>query len=145
MPQDNLVTLGEKRFPGLAGSGGGGDSGRTIDMEPRVAVLEAHVGHIKEDLSSIKVASERTRSELTEARIQLGKLEQRVSHLPGKGFIVMSRYRGAWTFGSFGNFPTTNSKGARAPLTFVGAPPIKKREKRARLRPGYKLESNGRR
>lgn len=90
MPQDNLVTLGEKRFPGLAGSGGGGDSGRTIDMEPRVAVLEAHVGHIKEDVSSIKAASERTRSELTEARLQLGRLEERVSHLPSKGFVVIS-------------------------------------------------------
>ena len=90
MPQDNIVALGGKRFPGLAGSGGGGDGGRTIDMEPRVAVLEAHVGHIKEDVSSIKAASERTRSEITEARIQLGKLEQGVSHLPGKGFIVIT-------------------------------------------------------
>jgi hypothetical protein len=85
-----MVRLGGKRFPGLAGSGGGGDSGGTVDMEPRVAVLEAHVGHIKEDMSSIKVAGERTRSEITEARIQLGKLEQLVSHLPGKGFIVMT-------------------------------------------------------
>jgi hypothetical protein len=59
-------------------------------MEPRVAVLEAHVGHIKEDVSSIKAASERTRSELTEARLQLGRLEERVSHLPSKGFIVMA-------------------------------------------------------
>jgi len=90
MPQDNIVTLGGKRFPGLAGSGGGGDGGGTVDMEPRVAVLEAHVGHIKEDVSSIKVASERTRSEITDARIQLGKLEERVSHLPGKGFVVIT-------------------------------------------------------
>ncbi|MGC1861852.1 MAG: hypothetical protein WA733_12195 [Methylocystis sp.] len=90
MSQDNMVRLGGKRFPGLAGSGGGGDSGGTVDMEPRVAVLEAHVGHIKEDMSSIKVASERTRSDITEARIQLGKLEQHVSHLPGKGFIVIT-------------------------------------------------------
>ena len=59
-------------------------------MEPRVAVLEAHVGHIKEDVSSIKAASERTRSELTEARLQLGRLEERVSHLPGKGFVVIT-------------------------------------------------------
>jgi hypothetical protein len=85
-----MVRLGGKRFPGLAGSGGGGDGGGTVDMEPRVAVLEAHVGHIKEDMSSIKVASEGTRSEITEARIQLGKLEQRVSHLPGKGFIFIT-------------------------------------------------------
>ena len=90
MLQDNLVTLGGKRFPGLAGSGGGGDGGRTIDMEPRVAVLEAHVGHIKEDMSSIKAASERTGSELTEARLQLGRLEERVSHLPSKGFVVIT-------------------------------------------------------
>jgi hypothetical protein len=85
-----MVRLGGKRFPGLAGSGGGGDGGGTVDMEPRVAVLEAHVGHIKEDMSSIKAASERTRSEITEARIQLGTLEQRVSHLPGKGFIFIT-------------------------------------------------------
>ena len=88
MPQGNVFKLDRKKFPGIAGSGGGGDGGGTVDMEPRVAVLEAHVGHIKEDVSSIKVASERTRSEITEARVELGKLEERVSHLPSKEFIV---------------------------------------------------------
>lgn len=46
-------------------------------MEARVAVLEAHVEHIRSDLGKLASVPK-----------DLGVLTERVSHLPTKGFIV---------------------------------------------------------
>lgn len=56
-------------------SGGGG--GTSDGMEARVAVLEAHVEHIRGELA--KLAGVPT---------DVATLKERVSHLPGKGFVV---------------------------------------------------------
>ena len=66
-----------KRLP--TGPGGPYDG----DMEPRIARLEAHAEHAQTDLSALKV-------DMREVRDRLARLEEKVSHLPGKGFIVGS-------------------------------------------------------
>lgn len=58
------------------GNGGGGDN-----METRLARLEASFEHSASDLKE-------ARGDLKDIRDRMVKLEERVSHLPGKGFIV---------------------------------------------------------
>lgn len=55
------------------GSGGGTSDG----MEPRIAKLEAHMEHVRTELT--KLAS---------LPVQVARLEEKVAHLPSKGFIV---------------------------------------------------------
>jgi hypothetical protein len=63
------------RAPGDLNHGGGG--GTSGGMEERVAKLEAHLEHMRQDLSALRPVPERLRA-----------LEVRVDHLPSKGFIV---------------------------------------------------------
>ena len=58
----------------LKSRGGDGTSG---GMEPRLAVLEAEMKHVKENLA--KLGSVPT---------DLATLKERIAHLPGKGFVV---------------------------------------------------------
>jgi len=58
-------------------SGGGTSNG----MEARVAKLEAHVQHILGDVSALK-------ADMRDVRDRLPRIETRLDHLPGKGFIV---------------------------------------------------------
>jgi hypothetical protein len=51
--------------------------GTPRDMEPRIAKLEAHVENIRAELAK-----------LSSLPVTVGKLEERVSHLPSKGFVV---------------------------------------------------------
>lgn len=69
------VRVGERDDQLKAGDGGGTSDG----MEPRVAKLEAHMEHVRADLAKLAVLPER-----------LARLEEKVSHLPSKGFIVTS-------------------------------------------------------
>lgn len=55
----------------LKTGGGGGNSG---DMERRLALVEDAVKELRRDVGDIKV--------------DMATLKERVSHLPGKGFIV---------------------------------------------------------
>ena len=71
---------------GHSGSGGGGDG--VNDVEPRIVALETHIDYFKRDISDIKIASEAIRNDVTTARVQLGQLVERISHLPSKGFII---------------------------------------------------------
>jgi hypothetical protein len=92
--QDNVVRLrpseeriGDTKPPGppLPPSGGGG----TFDgMEARVAVLEAGVGHIKDDIKEAKETLKSLQSDLTEVRVSAATVTENVRHLPSKGFIV---------------------------------------------------------
>lgn len=60
-------------------SGGGSDI--LTNMEANIAKLEAASGYIQRDVTEL-------RTDVRDARERLAKLEERVSHLPGKGFIV---------------------------------------------------------
>lgn len=55
------------------GSGGGTSGG----MEARVAKLEAHMEHVRSDISK-----------LADVPADLATLKERITHLPSKGFIV---------------------------------------------------------
>lgn len=72
----------------ITGAGGGHGGGGGVFDEPRIAALETHVDYLKRDVSDIKNSSEAIRNDVTAARIQLGELVERVSHLPSKGFII---------------------------------------------------------
>lgn len=50
-------------------------------MEERLAVLETHMAHVREDVSALRIGS-------SDVRERLSALEVRVEHLPSKGFIV---------------------------------------------------------
>ena len=56
---------------------GGGDGGTSGGMEARLAKLEAHMEHVLEALRKLAPLPER-----------LATLDERVDHLPGKGFVV---------------------------------------------------------
>lgn len=68
----------------LKPSGTGGNSG---DMEARIARLEAHAEHAQADLSALK-------GDTRDVRDRLTRLEVKVDHLPGKGFIVVAATAG---------------------------------------------------
>jgi len=71
--------------PPLPPSGGGG----TFDgMEPRVAVLENDIRHIKDDIQEAKETLKSLQSDTTTLRTDVATLKENVRHLPSKGFIV---------------------------------------------------------
>lgn len=66
---------------------GGGDG--TFDgMEARVAKVEASVAHLERDMAEARADLRGLRDTVTDIRVRLGRLEEKVAHLPGKGFIV---------------------------------------------------------
>ena len=62
----------------LKTTGGGNNSG---GMEARVAVLETHMAHVREDVGTLK-------TNVQALLIDSGRLQERVAALPSKGFIV---------------------------------------------------------
>ena len=59
-------------------------------MEPRIARLEASVDHIERDIAELKLDVREFRSDMRDVRERQIRLEEKVAHLPGKGFIVTS-------------------------------------------------------
>jgi len=57
-------------------------------MEDRLARLETHMEHVREDVSGLKADVRDARSDIGGLRIDLTKLIARVDHLPSKGYIV---------------------------------------------------------
>jgi len=60
-----------------SGSGGGTSGG----MESRVAKLEAHVEALRTDGAAVK-------KDVGDIKVGVATLTERVTHLPGKGFVV---------------------------------------------------------
>jgi hypothetical protein len=56
-------------------------------MEARVAHLESDVGHIKSDISEIKEGLKSLGAFMSDARVDIGVLKERVTHLPTKTYI----------------------------------------------------------
>jgi septal ring factor EnvC (AmiA/AmiB activator) len=69
----------------LKGSGGGGTFD---DMESKVAALEAHMLHVREDIRDIKAESKQAASNIADIRVNVATLTERVNHLPTKGWGV---------------------------------------------------------
>ena len=57
-------------------------------MEPRIARLEASLAHIERDVGELKLDVREFRADMRDVRERLVRLEEKVTHLPGKGFIV---------------------------------------------------------
>jgi len=100
MPNDrfqdysNVVSIAQRRFgdekppgPPLQPPGGGDDGGMT---EARVAALETHVTHIKEDVGDVKQTLKDMQKDTTALRVETATLVEGVKHLPSKGFVVAS-------------------------------------------------------
>jgi hypothetical protein len=79
--------LGDEKPPGppLQPPGGGDGGGMT---EARVAVLETHVTHIKDDVGDMKQTLKDLQKDTTALRIESATLTEGVKHLPSKGFVV---------------------------------------------------------
>jgi hypothetical protein len=94
MAKNNIITGQWNNTPGIKQSGGGGHSGGGgfDDMEPRISALETHVEYIRRDAFEIKSVNESIRSDITDARVKLSQLGERISHLPTKGFIVTALF-----------------------------------------------------
>jgi hypothetical protein len=61
-------------------------------MEPRVARLEADVGHIQKDVTDIKVDLKSVGKDVSDLKVNQATLTERVSHLPtvGQSFAMLS-------------------------------------------------------
>lgn len=69
----------------LQSAGGGG----TFDgMEARIAILETHVEHIREDIGDLKKNVGSLQKDVIDIKVGLATLTERVNHLPSKGYIV---------------------------------------------------------
>ena len=66
-------------------------------MEVRIARLESDVDYIKRDIGELKTDVRSLRDGFNRIEGSLARFEERVSHLPGKSFIVTTSV-GALTF-----------------------------------------------
>jgi hypothetical protein len=71
--------------PPLQPPGGGGIFD---DMEARVRVLETHIDYIRDGVVKTENNVEAMRSDVSEMKVDLATLKERITHLPGKGFII---------------------------------------------------------
>jgi hypothetical protein len=73
----SIVRIGAPANDGDLKHGGGDDTLPPMDIEPRVAKLEAHMEHVRSSVDK-----------LTGIPKDVAVLAERISHLPGKGFVV---------------------------------------------------------
>ena len=82
---DNVLTpIFPEHRPALKGGDGGGTSG---GMEARVAKLESDVEHVKRTLDDLRADVKATRSDIGAMKVDFGRFDERMKHMPGKGFI----------------------------------------------------------
>lgn len=84
LPDRRLGQERPSREPLQPPSGGGTYDG----MEARVARLESDVEHIKSDIGEMKQSLRTVQDGVSELRIAFARIDERVAHLPSKGFIV---------------------------------------------------------
>ena len=57
-------------------------------MGARVAKLVSDVSHLAADMSDVRATLREMGKDFADMRVRVAKLETKVDHLPGKGFIV---------------------------------------------------------
>ena len=68
----------------LKSGGGGGTSG---GMEARVARLESDMEHVKKSVAEIATDMKAVRTSINDVKVDLGRFDERLKHMPTKGFI----------------------------------------------------------
>jgi hypothetical protein len=67
----------------------GGDGGGTFDgMEARVAALEAHMQHVREDIAGLRGDLKIATNDIGTIKTDIAIMKGDIARLPGKGWIV---------------------------------------------------------
>lgn len=83
MIQTEVEKLSSSERP-LKSDGGGGTSG---GMEARVARLESDMEHVKKSVADMATDVKAVRTSLGDIKVDLGRFDERLKHMPTKGFI----------------------------------------------------------
>jgi hypothetical protein len=100
-------------------SGGGPFDG----MEARVARLESDVGHIKSDVADIKSSLRELSTNTSGLQVNFARLDERVRHLPSKGFIVTAVTAALALVGAIVVFQGNIQRFLGAPVSTSSLPP----------------------
>jgi hypothetical protein len=73
-------------MPGVLQYGGG--AGRFEGMEARIASLEAHVDHIRDDIGDIKLDLKELTKTMSTAGAEMREFDSRINSLPTKGWMT---------------------------------------------------------
>lgn len=58
------------------------------ELPERVAVLEAHVGHIRDDITGLRSDLKDIRNDVTSLKVNVATITENIRHLPTKGWAV---------------------------------------------------------
>jgi hypothetical protein len=75
-------------MPGLLQYGAG--AGRFEGMEARIASLEAHVDHIRDDIGDMRLDLKELTKTMGTAGAEMREFDSRINSLPTKGWMVVS-------------------------------------------------------
>lgn len=70
------------------GDKGGHDGGMPPEMPERLAVLEAEMKHVKDDISTLKGDVRTIQGDITALKVDVATIKVRIDHLPTKGWAV---------------------------------------------------------
>jgi hypothetical protein len=91
-PMDDVVEphkpLGDKVQTGALHAGQG--TGKIDYMESRIASIEAHVDHVRDDIGDMRLDLREITKTVGSVGPEIRDLDNRISHLPGKGWIFMA-------------------------------------------------------
>lgn len=65
----------------------GGSAGKVDYMEARIASIEAHVDHMRDDIGDIRLDLREITKSAASVSGEVRELDNRIAHLPGKGWI----------------------------------------------------------
>jgi hypothetical protein len=82
----NIIEERRRRLP--PGGDGGHDGGMPPELPERVAVLEAHVGHIRDDVAGLRSDAREIRGDVTALKVDVATIKENIRHLPTKGWAV---------------------------------------------------------
>jgi hypothetical protein len=86
-PEPPRPPAGEAK-PGVLQYGAG--AGRFEGMEARIASLEAHVDHIRDDIGDMRLDLKELTKTMGSAGAEMREFDSRINSLPTKGWMVVS-------------------------------------------------------